>query len=447
MKKNLFKGITFILLICSAQIQAQEYLGVKIGGFFEQLYGGETDEEAIDICGTQDDYLFGGWTDVTVEEATSKDATYWYTNRFGKQNYVKYLGSHETDEVTTGIVSVTPEYFAICVHESGNWEQDEVKTGDRLWVYYIDVATGTVQWSDFLSYEEGGAAPTDIQYDGSGNLYVLLNRLTSTGAIQTEVLNYDLLGNKLWTSQPYLNSTLGHWSSELVVNSTGLTTFPYDLSAKNPGAITYNFSGVIINGTSFTADGESRIYGIYEDTVNGDIYGAGYVIGENSDTNAYVLKTNSSLVQQSSENYGVNGTEKFRDIVITGDGFIAAGVRNNKGEGGYDCYIEHLDIQLLSFYNETFGGKTNERLGSLMINDLGTHAWFAGYNIEYKIANSGNAYIGGVSTQLNSSMVSCESPRVLLVDKLVSNNNINSYLNLGLVSSIISTCTTHNLST
>lgn len=85
MTKNLLKGALLILIISSVNLGAQEYLGVRIGGFFEQLYGGETDEEAIDICGTQDDYLFGGWTDVTVEEATSKDATYWYTNRFEKR--------------------------------------------------------------------------------------------------------------------------------------------------------------------------------------------------------------------------------------------------------------------------------------------------------------------------------------------------------------------------
>jgi len=294
MKQNLFKGVLLVLIILSTEIKAQEYLGVRIGGFFEQLYGGETNEEAIDICGTQDDYLFGGWTDLTVEETTTKEATYWYTNRFGKQNYVKYLGSAETDEVVTGIVSVSAEYFAICVHESGSWEKDEVQAGDRLWVYYIDVATGTVQWSDYIEYEEGGAAPTDIQYDGNGNIYVLMNHLNNNGAIQTEILNYDLLGNKLWTSQPYLGSTLGHWSSELLINLTGLTTFPYDLSGKTPGAITYNTSGVLVNTTSFTADGESRIYGIYDDPNNGDIYGAGYILGENSDTNAYVIKTNSS---------------------------------------------------------------------------------------------------------------------------------------------------------
>lgn len=289
-----------------------------------------------------------------------------------------------------------------------------------------------------------GAAPTDIQYDGNGNLYVLMNHLNASGLVQTEILNYDLLGNNLWISQPYLSSSVGHWSSELIVNTAGLTTFPYDLSSKIPGAVTFNTSGTIINATSYTADGESRIYGIYEDPLNGDIYGAGYILGEDSDTNAYVIKTNSSLVQQTSETYGITGTEKFRDIVITGDGFIAAGVRDNKGEGGYDCYIEHLDPQLLSIYKETFGGKTNERLGALMINDLGSQAWFAGYNKEYTVSGSGNAYIGGVSTQVSSSMVSCESPRVLLVDELVG-SSVNTLINLNASASVISTCNTHNI--
>lgn len=68
------------------------------------------------------------------------------------------MGSSETDEVTTGIVSVTDEYFAICVHESASWTQDNVDNGDRLWVYYIAVATGVVQWSDVIEYEEGGGS-------------------------------------------------------------------------------------------------------------------------------------------------------------------------------------------------------------------------------------------------------------------------------------------------
>lgn len=92
---------SFVLIaLCAfgALLHAQDYLNPKIGGFFEQLYGGETDEEAIDLCPTQSSYLVSGWTDIDSEGLT-KDATIWCNDRIGKNVYTNHYGSISNDEV------------------------------------------------------------------------------------------------------------------------------------------------------------------------------------------------------------------------------------------------------------------------------------------------------------------------------------------------------------
>lgn len=421
-----------LFILSQGNLVSQDLLGVKIGGFFEQVYGGETNEEGIDLCSTQDEYLMSGWTEVPYEEIYNKDATFWYIDRIGGQKYSKSIGSQTRDEVATGIVSVSPEYFAICVHESSNWMQDEVQVLDRLWVHYIEVATGNIVWSDVVGSVEGGIAPSDIQYDGKGGIYVLANHLNPSGGVMTEILKYNLSGVKLWTSQPYYNSGLGYWSSELIVGQNNtLVTMPYNYDLESAEAVIYSTSGTLIGSNQYQENFPSRVYGILQDPITSEITGVGYILGENNDTNAYLINISNNLVKNTSVQYGISGVEKFRDIVSTTDGFICAGTRNNKGEGGYDCYINHMDISFSTFFEETFGGTTNERLSSLLINNSSTKAWFAGYNAEYTVSNSGNAYVGGVTTQLAANNQSqCELPRIMLIDRLVEPGKVNDWWRL-----------------
>lgn len=116
------------------------------------------------------------------------------------------------------------------------------------------------------------------------------------------------------------------------------------------------------------------------------------------------------------------------EIVPTGNGF-AGGVRNNKGEGKYDCYIHHLDGNLATYAEETMGGATSERLNNLNLMASATDVWFAGHNIEWTINESGNAYLGATTLGFSSTGSSCEIPRVIFVDGLLDPDGSGTYTN------------------
>ncbi|QNR24337.1 T9SS type A sorting domain-containing protein [Croceimicrobium hydrocarbonivorans] len=425
---------------------SQEHLGQKLGGFFEQLYGGSTDEEAIDICSSQQDYLVTGWTDVNTEGVT-KDATIWYIDNLGRKNYKIFYGSGEKDEVATGVTDINSEYMAICVHSSSSWIQDSVQPNDFMVVYMLEVATGLMEWRDTLMFEDEGVAPVDIHYDGAEHIYALYNRRDPSGRVSNQIAKYDLGGNLIWISDSYYTQGHGQWASELLLTSSSLVIMPYSYYTKSPEAVEFNTSGVIINQNDFVSEQETRIYGLIEESSSGNIIGAGYTVDDEDDINSYLLEITPSLAFSQSESFGQAGVEKFRDLVETVDGLIAAGVRNNEGEGSYDCYIHHFDNNWQTDLEETFGGINSDRLSSLMIDATETKAFFAGYNTEYGITTSGNAYLGGITTKLGVVQASCDFPRILFIDDLVDDNDQDTPDNLLNYNAIISTCSTHNINT
>ncbi len=434
----------FVLCTIGLSISAQDYLNPKIGGFFEQLYGGETNEEAIDLCPTQSSYLVSGWTDVESEGIT-KDATIWYNDRIGKNVYTRHYGSILNDEVAVGIADVDDEHFTFCAHVSRNWIQDEVQVDDYLIIYYIETATGNVVWTDTIIFEEEGVAPTDILYDGK-NIFVLYNRLNLSGIITNQIVKYDLTGTKIWTSQNYVNALTGRWAAEFLEHNGSFVTIPYSYDFDCPEIIVFNSSGAVTAHNTFSNQEGRRTYGLLRDDISGKFYAAGYEILEENDTNAYVLSVNANYTFSSGHKYGlITGQEKFRDLVLAADGLLCGGVRNNQGEGLYDVYIHHLDGNMLTIMEETFGGSTSERLSSMMLDETLTKSFFAGHNIEYTISGSGNAYLGGITTQLSTPQT-CLTPRVLLVDQLVGqgSSGINTWINLANSSGVINTAHTHN---
>lgn len=435
-----------LIALCAlgASLNAQDFLNPKIGGFFEQLYGAETNEEAIDLCPAQSSYLASGWTDMESEGVT-KGATIWYNDRIGKNVYTKHYGSISNDEVAVGVANIDDEHFVFCSHVSRNWIQDEVQLDDHLIVYYIETANGNVAWTDTIVFEEEGVAPSDILYDGK-NIFVLYNRLNLSGIVTNQIVKYDLNGTKIWTSQNYVNAALGRWAAEFLEYNGSFITIPYSYDFDCPEIIVFNSSGTITAHNVFSNQESSRTFGLLRDSATGKYYAAGYEILEENDTNAYVLAVNSNYTFASGNKYGLTtGQEKFRDLVLASDGLLCGGVRNNKGEGLYDIYIHHLDGNLLTILEETFGGSTSERLSSLMLDETLTKSFFAGHNIEYTISESGNAYLGGITTQLTAPQT-CLTPRILLVDRLVGPGaaGVNTWLNLANSTGVISTAHTHN---
>lgn len=418
------------LLYISTNSYSQEAFSVEFGQFFEQGYGLDLDEEGIDIGPFNSDKLLVGWQNVSENEAGVKDAIIWHIEERGKEQYSKLLGVSELDEVATGVIQVDAETYAVCVHQSEDWDHMDVKPNDETWVYLIQ-SGGTVLWSyNIPPSEEGGIAPSDIILDDNGDIVVLLNRLNARGTISNEIVSLNKLGTQNWASAPFAQSASGGWAFELLEHGGNFITLVNDLTLGIPFALEFTIGGTINNVVNFTNSTSDHLFGLDYDPVSSGILGAGYTVIE-EDTNAYVAKLSIGLNLIADWNYGIAGTEKFIDIVSTGDGFVAGGVRSNKGEGKFDCYLHHLDGNLATYAEETMGGSTNERLNNLNMMQSATDVWFAGHNIEWSLAESGNAYLGGTTLGFSVSGANCEIPRVIMVDAILKPNTTTGSYNNG----------------
>ncbi|WP_421754160.1 T9SS type A sorting domain-containing protein [Croceimicrobium sp.] len=407
-----------ILFFLSYTSLAQETFSIEFGQFFEQGYGSSLDEEGIDLGPFNTDKLLVGWQNVSDGESGIKDAAIWHIEERGKEQYLKLIGSTEYDEVATGVIQVDSETYAVCVHQSSNWQHLNVKGGDQTWIYLIQ-SGGTILWSyNITPDEEGGIAPSDIILDANEEIVVLLNRLNASGTVSNEIISLNKLGQLNWSSSRFSQSSLGGWAFELLELSGNFITLVNDRSLNLPFAIEFGYGGSINNVVNYANSFSNHLYGLDYDNISQSILGAGYTVIE-GDTNSYVARISQGLSFISDWNYGISGTEKFIDIVSTGDGFVAGGVRSNKGEGKFDCYLHHLNGNLATYAEETMGGSTTERLNNLNMMVSGTDVWFAGHNIEWTLAESGNAYLGGTTLGFSVTGANCKIPRVIFVDGIL----------------------------
>lgn len=169
----------------------------------------------MDLVGFQNEtYAIVGWSERLLEDTVEStgpvpepqlqlDATVWYTDKIGSQQYEMFYGSSFFDEVATGVARISDEEYALCVHKSPNWER-HVEFGDELQVYLL-TASGSITWVYNHPGEEGSYAPVDIWYSSTHDaLYVLANKLYGEygfGNQTISLLKLDLQGNLIWEQE------------------------------------------------------------------------------------------------------------------------------------------------------------------------------------------------------------------------------------------------------
>lgn len=453
MKSKLLLSLSLSLLVSTSKAQSE--FDIDFGQFFEQGYGAEYDEEGMDLVGFQNENLaMVGWSERLSEPMESEepepvlqlDATLWYLDDIGAQQYERFYGSYTHDEVATGIARITDELFAMSVHKSPAWQR-HVENGDELQVYML-TASGSVSWIYNHPSEEGSYAPKDIWYSPDlEHLYVLANKVYgdyATGTRTVCLLKLDLNGNLLWEQEHV--STHGNQitASEIVqIGQDHIMTVANNTAGNFPEFIEFNAHSPASNSLAFNSANNVFLFGIDYDAANQLIYTAGYQISEGQkDALVWTNDVTRSFINDFVVGLPV-GREEFKDVNLTSDGFMAGGIRDNKGEGGDDVYIAHFDPQGTVLKEETMGGITDDRFSAFWLRDNLESGHFAGYDQEYGVNESGNAYLGGIvmgNFQYNGN---CEFPRILLVDNLLD-GSLNSTSTLQNFQNIITKANTHN---
>lgn len=420
--------IAFLLIIVPLTLGAQiENFHIDIGNFFSQGYGNDLNEEATDIAQTLDGFAFTGWQDTVKEETLTKDLVLYFTNSNGKLLNKVVQGSQFFDEIGTGITTTDHDHLAVCEYQTSNFipsKFSKVYQGDVLRVKYFDL-NGNLIWTYTHGGEERGLAPVDIRFFNS-HLYVLANEYLGPGAFGVRVLKLNTNGQLLATSPTFSSSTNRIWCSEIEFMNGVLSTIGNDQNAKFPELVSFDPTNLqIVTNVSLSSYPNHFLFGFVMDSVTNNYTAAGYVVDHESDTNALLMHLEPGFNPILVKNLGIIGTEKFRDIGVINDGFIATGVRDNKGLGGYDNYVSHLNVNLDTLMEQTDGGIRNERNTGMIISKDLNSAYLVGHNETYGYVESGNSYVLGVLTKnfANSWGFSCELPRIMFLDKLLDNNN------------------------
>lgn len=296
---------------------------------------------------------------------------------------------------------------------------ENVSNSDSLIILGLD-EDGITQWTYKTGIEEGGIAPKDIIIDSDGNIAVLANILDGSGLPASMVIKLSPAGNQLLRSNAYYGqSRNGTTSYEIIEYENGYYyTICNDLTDLIPISLRFDmYNATNLSANEHTSLENKHLFG-FTYTDSKDIFAAGYSVTQ-GDTDAFVVKIDSNLAVVSAKRHGLEGTEKLFDIGESQDGFVAGGVANNQGEGGWDNYIIHLNSTATTVtLTETMGSEQDETSNHMRILKSDPKVYFPGMTLGFE-ERFGNASISGTLSHPQGPIgPNCEFPRVAYVDGL-----------------------------
>lgn len=411
---------TVALLLSYSNIFAQDLFTIEKGQFVEQVYGSKLLEEGKDIIDFNNNHLMAGWIELEFEEeTTSIDASLWFISNLGEELLHQSYGQIEYAEIGEG-AATDGEFIYLAIRQTQESTMDEnVSNSDSLIVLGLD-EDGVTQWTYKTGIEEGGIAPKDIIIDSDGNIAVLANILDRRGLPASMVIKLSPSGNLLLRSNAYYGqSAEGTTSYEITEYENGYYyTICNDVTDVYPISLLFDmYNATNLSASAHTSLENKYLYG-FTYTNNKDVFAAGYSVTE-GDTDAFVVQIDSNLTVASTKRHGLEGTEKLVDIGESQDGFVAGGVANNQGEGGWDNYIIHLNSTATTVtLTETMGSEQDETSNHMRILKSDPKVYFPGMTLGFE-ERFGNASISGTLSHPQGPIgANCNYPRVAYVDGL-----------------------------
>lgn len=361
-----------------------------------------------------------GWIEQQYEEeTTSVDASLWLISNIREQLLHKSYGHLEFAEIAEA-ATTNNDYIYLAIRETQNSSMNKnVSLNDSLIILALD-SDGVIVWTFKTGIEEGGIAPKDIIIDSDGNLSVLANSITSSDLEGSLIIKVSLGGTLLMQSDVFYGSSeQGATSYELVEYENGFYyTICNDLGYKHPISVRFD----MYNSNNVSTTDHSTLEDIYlfgfAYTLSNKVFAAGFSV-TNKDTDAVVVQIDSALGIAGLKRRGLKGTEKLNDIGETTDGFIAGGIANNQGEGGWDNYILHFNSTATSVtLTETMGSEENETSNHMRINKADPKAYFPGMTLGFEERFGNASVMGTLSHPQGPVGANCDYPRVAYVDGL-----------------------------
>lgn len=410
--------ICLLLVIYITPIaKAQEGFTIEFGQFFEQGYGGEGEERSLDLQEVNNGIVHVGW-EKSISRGSNYNAAIWSTNEIGELKWSLTFAEEEKDLVATSVL-YADNLIYVTLHESSNYTKDEVFLGDAAIIKVIDTL-GSVVWSYRYANSGYGHAPADIIEGPSESKVILLNTNQSGAGIGVEYISVSIGVGLTGVSSPYYSGGNGSMATEILEWNNSYVTIINNLDNHYPSQLVWSKSGLILNLFQYTSLIDHYYFGVLVSPVSNRLVSSGYRINSEDEKDASLVELDQFGSINGIQYYGISGNEEFYDICLGPDHLIACGIRDNLGEGGDDIYVAHVPHNLgAPLLEETLGGKTDDVVGKIVVKANGYTAYLCGQDVEYGIANSGNAYLCGIKTGLNnfSGAGNCYIPRIIFFGK------------------------------
>lgn len=412
---------TVALLLSYSNIFAQDLYAIDKGQFVEQVYGSTLLEEGKDIIDYNNNHLMAGWIELEFEEeTTSIDASLWFISNRGEELLHRSYGQIEFAEIGEGSAT-DDEFIYLAIRQTQESTMDEnVSVSDSLIVLGLD-EDGIILWTYKTGIEEGGIAPKDIIVDSDGNIAVLTNLIDANGLMASSVIKLSPGGNLLMKTNAYYgHSGDGTTSYELEEYDFGYYyTICNDVASNIPISLLFDmFNPTNLSDDPHTSLVDKFLFG-FTITNQKKIYAAGFSITE-GDTDAYIAGIDSNFVVTSSKRHGISGTELLYDIGESSDGFVAGGIANNQGEGGWDNYIIHLNSTATTVtLTETMGSEKDETSHHMRILKTDPKVYFPGMTLGFEERFGNASIMGTLSHPQGPTGANCDYPRIAYVDDLL----------------------------
>ena len=317
--------------------------------------GSNWDDDAYSVQQTADGgYILAGYTN--PYEAGDKDGVWLIkTDAAGVGQWDQTFGGAEFDVAYS--VRQTADGGYILAGCTGFYEHEDIIDA---WLIKTD-ATGVEQWDQTFG-GSGRDVIKSVQQTTDGG-YILAGYTESYGAGNNDgwLIKTDAVGVEQWSKTFGGSSYDKAWSVQQTTDGGYILagyTESYGAGNDDAWLIKTNAEGIEQWSQTFGGSGRDVIKSVQQTTDGGYILAGTIYLGEISNEDAWLIKTNATGIEQWSQTFGGSNWDWINSVQQTTDGgYILAGGTDSYGNetGREDAWLIKTDVAGTKQWSQTFG--------------------------------------------------------------------------------------------
>jgi len=328
-----------------------------------KTFGGSEDDNISCVHQTSD----GGY--ILFAETVSFSSNYWQawltkTDQFGDTSWTKLIGQNRHYFIQSGQELPGGDFIFVGYHKASGAGQEDI------WLVKTN-ASGDTIWTKTFGGSESDISTSIRQTSDSGFIISAITKSSGAGNYDVWLIKTDSEGDTTW-SKTYGGPDTDYANDVKQTNDNGFIiagatrSFGHVNFYNDAWLIKVNSNGDTMWTKTFGSelhDGFSSV----QQTLDGGYISAGYLGLDNFNTDAWLIKTDSSGDTLWTATYGGSNWDCGRSVEQTSDGgFIISGAYDATSTNSYDLYLIKLASDLneiehenLNYIPESFSLKQN----------------------------------------------------------------------------------------